>query len=251
MSLSPEHRHPGLPRLPSSPSQTTTLCRNPAGWRASMAAFACTVSARRSRRGTDPPALGEAQAAVVPLLARIPASRFRPRWRPRTVPAALAPDDRQPGRGPGGYRPDRRLPRGGRRRRTGWRVTGEDSHFAWKAIEAGIPIYYQPEAVVRHRIPANRMNRRFLLARCYARRNQPSRHRGEAGNPERRAPTRPRPMAPAPRPEKGSIPRDIVRRITPWNDPRVIEALSQISLSISIVRRGAVIWCRSRALSRP
>ena len=51
--------------------------------------------------------------------------------------------------------------------RSGWPITGEDSHFAWKAIEANISIYYQPEAVVLHRVPASRTTRRFLLNRCW------------------------------------------------------------------------------------
>jgi GT2 family glycosyltransferase len=51
--------------------------------------------------------------------------------------------------------------------RSGWPITGEDSHLAWKAIEAGIPLYYQPEAVVLHRVPGSRMKRRFLLRRCW------------------------------------------------------------------------------------
>ena len=134
-------------------------------------------------------------------------------------------------------------------RRTGWRVTGEDSHFAWKAIEAGIPIYYQPEAIVWHRIPANRMNRRFLLARCYEEGISPldiEEKRGILSDERLRAHVR-------------WHRRHVLKRvaslatlpsITPWNDPRVIEALSQISLSISIVRRGHHLVSRL-ALSRP
>jgi GT2 family glycosyltransferase len=122
-------------------------------------------------------------------------------------------------------------------RRSGWSVTGEDSHFAWKAVEAGIPIYYQPEAVVRHRVPASRMNRRFLLKRCYEegislldveeKRGILTSERLEAHIRWHR--------------------RYLLRRVaslatlpsfSPWNDPRVLETLSQIALSVSIVRRG-------------
>jgi GT2 family glycosyltransferase len=122
-------------------------------------------------------------------------------------------------------------------RRSGWRVTGEDSHFAWKAIEAGIPIYYQPEAVVRHRVPASRMNRRFLLKRCYEEGISlldieekrgiltDERLRSHVRWHRRHALKRAAALATFP-------------SLAPWDDPRVIEALSQISLSVSIVRRG-------------
>lgn len=124
--------------------------------------------------------------------------------------------------------------------RTGWRVSGEDSHFAWKAIEAGIPIYYQPEAVVRHRVPANRMSRRFLLGRCW--REGISlldieekrgiltieRLRGHVRWHRRHVLRCAASLVACP-------------SLTPWNDPRVIEALSHLSISASIVRRAQLL----------
>jgi GT2 family glycosyltransferase len=51
--------------------------------------------------------------------------------------------------------------------RPGRPISGEDSLFAWKAIEAGLQVYYQPEAIVHHRVPRNRMTRKHYLRRSY------------------------------------------------------------------------------------
>jgi GT2 family glycosyltransferase len=51
--------------------------------------------------------------------------------------------------------------------RPGRPISGEDSLFAWKAIGAGLRLYYQPEAVVHHRVPKSRMRRRYYLRRSY------------------------------------------------------------------------------------
>ena len=121
--------------------------------------------------------------------------------------------------------------------RSGWRATGDDSLFAWRAIEAGIPIYYQPEAVVRHRVPASRMSRRFLLERCYLegislldveeKRGilSDERLRSHVWEHRRRLLRRMASLATMP-------------SLAPWNDPRVLETLSQMALSASFVRRG-------------
>lgn len=51
--------------------------------------------------------------------------------------------------------------------RPGRPISGEDSLFAWRALGAGFKIYYQPDAVVHHRVPRARMKRSFYLTRCY------------------------------------------------------------------------------------
>ncbi|BDG05822.1 glycosyltransferase family 2 protein [Anaeromyxobacter oryzae] len=51
--------------------------------------------------------------------------------------------------------------------RPGRPISGEDSLFAWNALGAGFRIFYQPDAVVHHRVPRARMKRRFYLTRCY------------------------------------------------------------------------------------
>ncbi len=121
-------------------------------------------------------------------------------------------------------------------RRSGWRITGEDSHFAWKAIEAGVPVYYQPEAVVCHRVPASRTSRRFLLERCYLegislldieeKRGilSDERLRGHIRWHQRHVLRRAASLARFP-------------SLFPWNDSRVIETLCHLTVSVSIVRR--------------
>lgn len=51
--------------------------------------------------------------------------------------------------------------------RPGRPISGEDSLFAWKALEAGLEVYYQPDAVVHHRVPRNRMTRKYYLRRSF------------------------------------------------------------------------------------
>jgi GT2 family glycosyltransferase len=121
--------------------------------------------------------------------------------------------------------------------RSGWRATGDDSFFAWKAMEAGIPIYYQPEAVVYHRVPASRMTRRFLLERCYLEGVtllDVEEKRGILTDERLRGHIR-------------WHRRHLLRKVAslvklpslaPWNDSRVLETLSHMALSASIVRRG-------------
>jgi GT2 family glycosyltransferase len=121
--------------------------------------------------------------------------------------------------------------------RSGWRISGEDSLFAWKAIEAGIPIYYQPEAIVHHRIPAIRMSRRFILERCWREGISlldieekrgiltAERLRGHVRGHRRHVLRRAASLAASP-------------SLSPWNDQRVMESLCYMAISASIVRRG-------------
>lgn len=51
--------------------------------------------------------------------------------------------------------------------RPGWPVTGEDSLLGWRVRESGGSIYYQPAALVHHRVPSGRMQRRFYVRRSY------------------------------------------------------------------------------------
>jgi glycosyltransferase involved in cell wall biosynthesis len=130
--------------------------------------------------------------------------------------------------------------------RTGWRISGEDSHFAWKAIEACVPVYYQPEAVVLHRVPASRMTRRFLLDRCWLegislldieeKRGilSDERLRGHIGWHRRRALQKVASLAKFP-------------SVLFWNDPRVLEALGGAATNLSIVHRARQLL----ALRRP
>jgi len=130
--------------------------------------------------------------------------------------------------------------------RSGWRISGEDSHFAWKAIEAGIPVYYQPEAIVLHRVPASRISRRFLLGRCWLEGISLldiEEKRGMLSEERLRSHTR-------------WHRRHFVRRVAslarlpslcPWDDPRVFEVLSYATTSLSIIRRARHLL----ALRRP
>jgi GT2 family glycosyltransferase len=124
--------------------------------------------------------------------------------------------------------------------RPGWNATGDDSYFAWRAIEAGIPIYYQPSAVVHHRVPASRLTRRFLLERCYL--------EGIAllDVEEKRGILTSERLERHMRWHHVYLMRKVASLVkrpsfAPWNDPRVIETLSKIALSISIIRRGHVL----------
>lgn len=123
---------------------------------------------------------------------------------------------------------------------TGWKISGEDSLFAWRALEAGVPIWYQPDAVVRHRVPKERMRRGFLLERSF---NEGTSlmHIEE----KRGLLTRERLRA-----HVSWHRRHVLRKIlslvkyptlSPWNDPRVFEALSYAWTS-----RGVVTACRDR-----
>lgn len=127
--------------------------------------------------------------------------------------------------------------------RTGWRISGEDSLFSWKAIEAGFPIYYQPDAVVLHRVPKARMKRSFLLERSFTegislidieeKRGilDPARLRGHISWHRRHVVRKVLSLAKYP-------------SLAPWNDPRVFEALSYAATSVGIVRT-----CRERLKS--
>jgi GT2 family glycosyltransferase len=121
--------------------------------------------------------------------------------------------------------------------RPGWNATGDDSYFAWRAIEAGIPIYYQPAAVVLHRVPASRLSRRFLLGRCYL----------EAiallDVEEKRGILTVERLQGHVRWHRRSLLRKTASlaalpSLAPWNDPRVLETLCHVALSVGILRRG-------------
>ena len=121
--------------------------------------------------------------------------------------------------------------------RSGWRATGDDSLFAWRAIEMGIPIYYQPAAIVHHRIPASRASRRHLIDRCYL--------EGIAllDVEEKRGILTHERLRGHVRWHRRNLLKKVASLATlpslaPWNDARVLETLSQIALSVSIVRRG-------------
>ena len=43
---------------------------------------------------------------------------------------------------------------------------GEDTDFYMRAVEAGYDVWYTPDAVVEHVIPADRMNDRYLYRLC-------------------------------------------------------------------------------------
>jgi GT2 family glycosyltransferase len=133
--------------------------------------------------------------------------------------------------------------------RPGWNATGDDSYFAWRAIEAGIPIYYQPSATVLHRVPASRASRRFLLGRCYLEgitHLDVEEKRGILTGERLRGHVR-------------WHRRHFLKRLaslvtlpslSPWNDPRVLEVLSQMALSAAIVRRGRFLLSQP-AFARP
>ncbi|HEX7580511.1 MAG TPA: hypothetical protein VF580_10965, partial [Thermoanaerobaculia bacterium] len=132
--------------------------------------------------------------------------------------------------------------------RSGWPITGEDSHFAWKAIEAGIPVYYQPEAVVLHRVPASRMNRRFLLSRCW--------REGISllDIEEKRGILSDERLHAHVRWHRGHVLRRVVSlAVLPsvffWNDPRVFEVLSYAATSLSIVWRARHLLAQGRPKS--
>jgi GT2 family glycosyltransferase len=44
---------------------------------------------------------------------------------------------------------------------------GEDTDFGLRAVEAGIPLHFEPRACVDHLIPPGRATRRAFLRRCY------------------------------------------------------------------------------------
>jgi GT2 family glycosyltransferase len=46
-------------------------------------------------------------------------------------------------------------------------VSGEDSLLAWRVRERGGAIFYQPDALVFHRVPRSRMQRRYYVRRAY------------------------------------------------------------------------------------
>lgn len=124
--------------------------------------------------------------------------------------------------------------------RTGWKISGEDSLLAWRALEAGVPIWFQPQAVVRHRVPKDRMRRGFLLDRSFNEGVSLMHIEEKRGllTPER---------------VRGHVRwhrRHVLRKLlslakypslAPWNDPRVFEALSYAWTS-----RGVVASCRER-----
>ena len=122
--------------------------------------------------------------------------------------------------------------------RPGWRATGDDSFFAWKAIEAGIPIYYQPAAVVFHRVPPSRATRRFLLERCYL---EGITHLDmeEKRGILRRTAFAATSAGTAATSLKSAGSLATLHSLAPWNDPRVFETLGRMALSVGIVRRGA------------
>lgn len=173
----------------------------------------------------------------------------RPRWFPSERDYLLAIFD--PG-GPLAPFPDESLPmtvNAAIRRRTieslggfdervgarpGWPVTGEDSLLAWRVRESGGRIYYQPDALVHHRVSRSRMRRRFFVRRAYLEGVCLVDLEDKRGllTPERR---------------RGMLQyhiRNVRRGVLwalgrawrlPWNDPRFIGQLGEAALSAGVV----------------
>jgi GT2 family glycosyltransferase len=125
-------------------------------------------------------------------------------------------------------------------------ISGEDSLFAWHALGAGFRIFYQPEAVVHHRVPRARMKRSFYLRRCY--REGVSlmdvEHKRGILTPERLDA-----MVAWHRKNARRRFRHALGRVSlaPWNDPKVLEDLGEAALSAGVVstclklRRGEAV----------
>lgn len=125
-------------------------------------------------------------------------------------------------------------------------ISGEDSLFAWHALGLGFRIFYQPEAVVHHRVPRARMKRGFYLRRCFREGISLIDVENKRGilTPERL---------------DGILAwhRQNFRRrcrhalgrlsLAPWNDPKVLEDLGEAALSAGVVstceklRRGEAV----------
>lgn len=119
--------------------------------------------------------------------------------------------------------------------RPGTSVTGEDSLLAWRVREGGWRIFYQPDALVHHRISRGRMSRRFFLRRAYLegvclveveqRRGllTGERRRSLLAFHDRRLRLR---WIAAP-----------LRHLSlaPWDDPRVLAGLGEVALSNGVV----------------
>ena len=123
--------------------------------------------------------------------------------------------------------------------KAGWILQAPPSPMR-RAIEAGIPIYYQPAAVVHHRVPASRLTRRFLLERCYL--------EGISllDVEEKRGILTSERLERHMRWHHIHLMRKVASLLgrpsfAPWNDPGVLETLSKIALSISIIRRGHLL----------
>ena len=122
--------------------------------------------------------------------------------------------------------------------RPGWPITGEDSLLAWRVREAGGRIWYQPDALVLHRISPSRAGRRPYLRRCYnegiclvdveRRRGLLTAERVSAMKAWHERNLRSRALSAAWRAWK-------VWR-SPWDDPGLISRLGEAALSAGIIR---------------
>ncbi len=122
--------------------------------------------------------------------------------------------------------------------RPGWPVTGEDSLLGWRVRETGGRIFYQPDALVYHRVSRSRMQRRFFVRRAYL--------EGIClvDVEEKRGLLTPERLAGMKKHHRRNARRGILRALgrvwrIPWNDPKLIAQLAEVALS-----RGIVDGCR-------
>ncbi len=118
--------------------------------------------------------------------------------------------------------------------RPGWPVTGEDSLLGWRVRETGGSIYYQPDALVHHRVPVSRMRRRFYVRRSYL--------EGVClvDVEEKRGLLTPERLDELVRSHRGCYRAQLgkaLRRLwrLPWNDPKFIGTVGELALSAGIV----------------